>query len=394
MIRLICIAFCLALSGKQLQVEVSAQTAALMNAKTGALLYEKNAFAAFHPASTTKIATLLFILAEKNPNLDSVVKVSAESLKKRPADKNAKFSPHCWYVDGTRMDLKEGELVSLESLFHGLMLVSGNDAANVLAEGVSGSADRFVDQMNQYLKKIGCSATQYRNAHGCSYPDHLSTAYDLCLMTKEGLKIPKFREIVSTASYVKPKSNKQGPMELKQYNRLLRPGAFYYPKAFGIKTGFHNESQNNLVAAAEHEGRTLIAAILGVANSDDRYKDAIRLFEAAFAEVKETRRLFGKENLFSRAIHGAKTGLSAGLDGDLSISYYPSEEPEPRAFVHWETPNLPIRKGQRVGELQIVNEAGDVIAKEELLAKADVKGTFLFVVKEFTRKLFPESIER
>lgn len=383
---LYCISFSLA--AKPLQVEVKAGSAALMNAETGAVLYGKHPYAPIYPASTTKIATALFILAEKRPPLDLMMKVSAESLRMRPLNKNGDYPPHWWYSDGTRMGLREGEMLTVDALLHGLMLVSGNDAANVMAEGFCVTVPGFVEEMNQYLKRIGCNGTRYLNPHGCHHPEHITTAFDLCWMTKEALKIPKFREVVSKLSYMKPKSNKQGPSELKQLNQLLKPGRFHYPKAIGVKSGYHLDAQNTLVAAAVHEGRTLIAAVMGTANTADRYADAIRLFETAFAEAKEIRRLFGPENIFSRQVPGAKIELTAALDRELLISYFPSEEPNPRAFVHWDSPRLPIKKGQPVGEVRIVNEKGDLLATGNLFAKTEVKGTVFFVLKDTVSRFF------
>ena len=115
--------------------------------------------------------------------------------------------------------------------------------------------------------------------------------------------------------------------------------------------------------------------------------DAINLFEAAFAENKEIRRLFGPENIFSRQIPGAKVELTASLDRDLILSFFPSEEPNVRAFVYWETPRLPIKKGQAVGEVRILNEKGELVAQGRLFAKTEVKGTILFVMKDTISRL-------
>lgn len=384
----ILLGWCFFLISKPLEVEVKAASAVLMNADSGAVLYTKHPYAPIYPASTTKIATALFILAEKQPSLEQTMKVSAESLRMRPLNKNGDYPPYWWYTDGTRMGLREGELLTVDSLLHGLMLVSGNDAANVMAEGLCGTVPAFVEEMNQYLKKIGCSGTRFLNPHGCHHPEHISTAFDLCLITQEALKIPKFREVVSKLSYLKPKTNKQAPVELKQINQLLKPGRFHYPKAIGVKSGFHLDAQNTLVAAAVHEGRMLIAAVMGTANASDRYADAIRLFETAFAETKEIRRLFGPENIFSRQIPGAKAEVTAALERELLISFFPSEEPNARAFVHWETPHLPIKKGQAIGEVRIVDEKGNLLAKEPIFAKTEVKGKFFFVLKDTVTRIF------
>jgi D-alanyl-D-alanine carboxypeptidase (penicillin-binding protein 5/6) len=257
-----------------------------------------------------------------------------------------------------------------------------------MAEGLCGSVPAFMEEMNLYLRKIGCNGTRYLNPHGCHHPDHISTAYDLCLMTKVALKIPKFRELVSKVSYMAPKTNKQGPIELKQRNQLLIPGRYHYPKAIGVKTGFHFDAQNTLVAAAVHEGRTLIAAVMGTETPADRYADAVRLFETAFRETKEIRRLFGPENSFSRSVPGAKMELTAALDRELLLSYFPSEEPIVRAFVYWEEPRLPIKKGQKVGVVRISGGKGELLAEGALFSKTEVKGTLLFVLKDTVTRLF------
>ncbi len=382
------ILWCFSLAAKPLQVEVKAGSAVLMNAETGALLYEKHPYAPVYPASTTKIATALFLLAEKVEDLGKTMRVSSDSLKMRLPNQSGDYPPHWWYTDGTRMGLREGEVLTVDSLLHGLMLVSGNDAANVLAEGYSGSVPLFMEEMNQYLGTIGCAGTRFLNPHGCHHPEHVTTAYDLCCMTKEALKIPKFREIFSTVAYMLPRTNKQGPRELKQNNQLMKPGRYFYVKAIGAKSGFHLPAQNTLVAAAEHEGRTLVAAVMGTPTTGERYADAIRLFEAAFSEAKEIRRLYGPENLFAREIPGAKTELAAALKEEIFISFFPSEEPSCRAFVYWDAPRLPIRKGQRVGEVRILDERGQVLAKGDLAAKADVKGTVFFVLKDTVGRWF------
>ena len=373
---------------KPLHVEVTASSLMLMNADTGAILYEKNGHISAYPASTTKIATALFILDEKKPPWDRMLTVSEESLKMKPLNKKGDYPLHWWDADGTRMWLKAGEILSVEMLLHGLMLISGNDAANVLAEGIGGSTVTFQEELNRYLKQIGCLNTHFVNAHGCHHPEHVSTAYDLCLITQKALHFPQFREIVAKTSYMKPKTNKQGPVELKQFNQLIKPGKFQYAKAIGVKTGFHSAAQNTLVAAAEENGRTLIAVVLGTTNSGDRYLDAIRLFEAAFAETKETRRFFGKEHLFTRQVTGAKTVLKAALAEDLNLSYYPAEEPICRAFIHWGSPSLPIRKNEIVGEVRIVNEKGALLGRADLCAKEEVKGTVFFVLQDFMTHLF------
>jgi D-alanyl-D-alanine carboxypeptidase (penicillin-binding protein 5/6) len=235
--------------------------------------------------------------------------------------------------------------------------------------------------MNGYLKELGCQNTQFQNPHGLHHLAHVTTAYDICLVTRRALGLPKFREIVSKPFYMKPGTNKQGPAPIRHTNPLLKEGPFYYPKAIGVKTGFHSHAKNTFVAAAEHEGRTLIGVLLGCAKREDRYQDAIRLFEAAFAESKEESCFFPSGYSFFKELEGAVIPLQAILAEDLKIAYYPSEEPSPRAFIHWEVPSLPIDEGARVGEIHLIDERGALLQKKDLYAKQQVKERFLFWLK-------------
>ena len=379
---ILCVFSVASLIGKPLDIEVTACSAIVMNADTGVILYGKNPHVSAYPASITKIATAAFVLDHKKPNLGQMVTVSAEAVRLRPQNKEGDFPAYWGAIDGTRMGLIRGEIISIEALLHGLMLVSGNDAANAIAEAVSGSVPSFLEEMNAYIRELGCANTQFMNPHGYHHPEHFTTAYDICLITKRALQIPKFREIVSTISYMKPKTNKRPAEEMRQFNPLLKPGKHFYSKAIGVKTGFHSHALNTLVAAAEHEGRTLIAVLLGCPKRAARYQDAIRLFEKAFSETKESRRFFDSEEVFSREISGAKRPLRASLTSPLDLTFYPSEEPVCKAHLHWDIVRLPVRKGQKVGEVRIHSQGGELLQKGDLLAKEEVEGTFFFVLKE------------
>jgi D-alanyl-D-alanine carboxypeptidase (penicillin-binding protein 5/6) len=371
------------LSAKPLQVDVPARSAILMNADTGAILFEKQAHTPSFPASITKVATALFVLDQKQPPMDKRLTVSADALTMKPLKSQEPVPTHWWDHEGTRMWLLKGEVLSLDSLLHGLLLISANDAGNIIAENLSGSVPLFLDELNAYVRSIGCQNTQFRNPHGCHHPEHFTTAYDFCLIANRAFKNPKFREIVSKVSYDKPKTNKQGAKTLTQFNALIKPGKYFYPKAIGGKTGWHSQSLSTLVAAAEHEGRVLVTVILGSAKKQESYKSAIRLFEAAFAEKKETRRFFGPEQIFSRALDGAQKPLIASLSADLNLSFFPSEEPECKAYVQWGSHTLPIKKGQKVGELRLVNQKGELLQQGDLLAREELTGTFLHKLKGF-----------
>lgn len=369
------------LFSKPLQVEIHAKSAILINAETGVVLFEKEADLPCHPASITKIATALYIL--EKVDLSQVAVVTSESLKKKPPKGSWENLPAHWLEeDGTTLGLCKGEELTVEALLHGMMLSSGNDAANVLAEMACGSIPQFIRNLNHALSQIGCSKTRFHNPHGLHHLDHVTTARDMALITARALKIPKFREIVNKRSYRKPRTNKSRETELKQSNRLLQEGPFYYSKAIGVKTGFTSHAKNTLVAAAEHEGRTLIAVLLGCEKREERYVDAIALFENAFAEKPIHRVLVEPSVRYKKELEGSKSPLSAFLQHELAANFYPAEEPSLRAEIHWKIPPLPIKKGTQVGEVLLYNEK-EVIQTVPLRAEKNVHRTFWLALKQF-----------
>lgn len=380
--------FSASLFSKPLEVEVQSKSAILMNGDTGAVLFEKNPHSQTFPASTTKIATALYVL-EKIDDLSQIVTVSRESLKYKPSKGDWSSVPSYWHEwDGTKMGIQTGERISLDALLHGLMMVSGNDAANVLAEAISGTIPQFLDELNQYVSALGCRATFFNNPHGLHHQEHVTTAYDMALITRRALQNPKFCEIVSRLEYLKPKTNKQPEAMLRQRNALLKPGGrFFYSKAIGVKTGFHSSAQNTLVAAAVDQGRTLIAVLLGCDSREGRYLDAKKLFEAAFAETKMKRVYFEKGAAYQKEIEGAKEPLIAYLEREAAVEFYPAEEPEIKAYLYWEVPPFPIAKGQKVGEMRFLDDSGEVVASVPMQAKSEVKSTFLFALKKKWRSL-------
>jgi D-alanyl-D-alanine carboxypeptidase (penicillin-binding protein 5/6) len=382
--------FCCSLHAVLLQREVSAKSAILMNADTGAVLFEKNQHAPAFPASITKIATALYVLEGKNPDLERLVSVSAESIRIKPPRKEWSNLPAYWLeVDGSKMGLVKGEEISVESLLHGLLLASGNDAANVLAESMSRTVPDFVQELNHYLLELGCRNTHFVNPHGLHHPDHVTTAYDMALIAKKAMQNAKFREIVAKVSYQKPATNKHPEEKILQYNHLLRSGRCHYSKAIGIKTGHTSQAQNTLVAAAKQDERTLIAVVLGCEKLYDRYADATALFEAAFAEQKIHRTLFTGDEIYNRIIDGSRTSLQAALSQELAIDYYPAEEPDRlQAQICWSVPRLPIQKGAKVGEIRLIDAHGNRVKSEPLFAREKVQCTFLSMIKDWWNHLF------
>jgi D-alanyl-D-alanine carboxypeptidase (penicillin-binding protein 5/6) len=373
-----------ALEAKPLSVDVKAKSAILINAKNGLILFEKNAHSQAFPASTTKIATALYIL-DNHKDLNKLARVSKEAITCVSAKEKSKSNYTCpayWLEPtGTSFDLKRGELIPIKALLYGAMLCSGNDAANVLAENTEGSINNFIEKLNIYVKSLGCEHTHFCNPHGLHHPRHVTTAYDMALIAQKAMQNPLFRQIVKSTSAQRPKTNLQKAKSIRQFNGLLlKSKANYYPYAIGVKTGYHSQAKNTLVAAAEKDSRMLIAVIFGCETSEERYQDAKKLFKAAFTEPKVKKLVLNKdEATLTHKVKGGKTTLEAYLEENVEVNIYASEEKPIKAFVHWDEKfTLPINTNQRVGEIWVETIDGDILLKQPIFAKKPVYPTFLF----------------
>jgi len=367
--------FVSSLTAQELNVKVSAKSAILYNPDNRTILFQKRAREPQYPASIVKIATALFILDQENIDLQKVCRASKEALTIVPADeKQADFLHYAPYIiehDGVTIGLKEGEGYSVESLLHGLLLASGNDAANVLAEEVGGTIPKFMEDMHLYLQKKGIHQTRFQNPHGLHHPAQMTTAYDMALITGMALENPIFCQTVTTSSY--PFSEQK---ILSSNNRLLKEGKYRYSKYIGGKTGNIASVGYNLVAAAEHEGRRLIAVVLGCKKSDDRYQEAINLFEEAFREKKEKRLLFSKDHeCFLQKIPNCEEPLKAKLDQDVEIQYFPSEESHVNAKLVWYEIQDRVEKSDIVGNLVVENAQGSLLCSAPLFAACTFEKT-------------------
>jgi D-alanyl-D-alanine carboxypeptidase (penicillin-binding protein 5/6) len=370
------------LQAAPLQVDVSARSAILINAETGRPLFEKNPHAPAYPASITKIATALYMLEMQGQRLEEQAVAAHEALAVASASAKQTLAlghpPYRLEPEGSHIGIRVGEVLPLKALLHGLLIASGNDAANVIAHHVAGDVGAFMEDLNLFLKAKGIKETHFLNPHGLHHPDHQTTAHDMALITREALKHPLFRQIVRTVRYPRPGTNKQPETVIVQTNKLLRQGGeHYYPKAIGVKTGHTSHANYTLVAAAEHEGRTLIAVLLDAPDMHQRYRDAIRLFEAAFHEKPIDRVLFTQaHDQFTQPVRGGKReAVQAALKRDFILTYFPAEEPSFRTEVVWRTLKLPIFSGDEVGELRLLGLQGEKIATAPLFALETVEKT-------------------
>jgi D-alanyl-D-alanine carboxypeptidase (penicillin-binding protein 5/6) len=371
------------LEARQLDLDVSAEAAVLMNADTGALLYEKSSQERLYPASTTKLATALYVVALNEEFLgeetaavwDDVASISTRAK----VESNYSHPSHWLETNSSHMGLKVGEVFTIRELLEGHLLVSANDASNVLAHYLGGSIPNFVDELNSYLKSIGCTATEFRNPSGTHDPKHMTTALDLARIASAAFQYPLIREITSSPRFYRKKTKLQDEAYLASTNQLVRRGKYFYPYCIGAKTGWTSHAKSCIVAAASFQGRTLVAVLLKSESRDSMFRDVARLFEAAFAEEGETHEAIPK-GLQAYALHlkHAARPIQADVRSPIHVHYYPSEAPRLRAHVDWQGDlTLPIKEGALIGHVAVCDESGHEYGRQSLYAHRTVKMAWL-----------------
>lgn len=292
---------------------LAAESAVLINAKTGQILYEKNKDAQLFPASTTKVMTAL--LALENKQLDEVVTISHDAS----------------FTEGSRIYLLEGEQMTIEQLLYAMMLESANDAAIALAEAVGGSVSAFADMMNARAAELGAKNTHFETPNGLPNEAHVTSAYDLALIAQEAMKNETFRKIVSTESYNIPPTELQPETRyLHNTNKLLVSTSKVYVDGvkreckyegiLGIKTGYTKAAQSCLVAGAQRDGMEIIGVILR-STPDSQYPDMIKLLDHGFAKYKAVKLLSAGDVVGSVSVQSGSSGsVKLMVDDDIYVS--------------------------------------------------------------------------
>ncbi|MBE6888909.1 MAG: D-alanyl-D-alanine carboxypeptidase [Ruminococcaceae bacterium] len=277
--------------------ELSAVSAILIEAETGTVIYEKNADAQRAMASTTKIMTA--ILTIEAGDLDTEFVADSYAIR----------------VEGTSMGLQEGDRVSRRDLLYGILLPSGNDAANAAAVSVGGSIGGFVDMMNEKAEELGLSSTHFVTPSGLDANGHYTTARDLARLTAYAMENDTFREIVCCKSAQVEYGNPPYLRTLYNSNKMLTR----YNGAIGVKTGFTDNARRCLVSAAERDGVTLIAVTL---NAGDDWNDHTKMLDYGFTQVKS----FPLELSCSERVAVAGTGQSVEVYAEQDeIALLPSQ---------------------------------------------------------------------
>jgi D-alanyl-D-alanine carboxypeptidase len=234
---------------------ISAEHAVVIDGDSGQILWAREANSPVAPASLTKIVTALVTL--DHANLSDRVNIRVDSRR---------------MPESTVMGIYPGEELTVEDLLYGLMLPSGNDAALALAEHVAGTRERFAELMNEKIRSLGFTGSQFVNPHGLDASGHYSTAYDMAMLARDGMRNPVFRDLSAARSYATP--NGKG-YELGNLNQLL----WRYPGADGVKIGFTNAAGRTIVGSAVHDGRRVYVALM---RSNDIYQDSAALLNWVF----------------------------------------------------------------------------------------------------------------
>ena len=255
--------------------QIGCKAAYIVNPSTGKVFYEKNAHQKMYPASTTKILTALVVL--EKCKLTDTAKVTQNAIDLVPSGVSNIY-------------LKPGEELTISALLHTLLIPSANEAANVLAEHVSGSVEAFVELCNTRAKELGCETLHFVNPNGLHDENHYCSAYDLYLIAKECQKYDAFNEIVKTKSYKIPPTNVHHANDrtVTNTNSLLFSNypSYYYPYCTGIKTGTTTPAGECLVASSSKDSINLISVVLGGGTNskglNERFYDTKQLFEFVY----------------------------------------------------------------------------------------------------------------
>ena len=247
---------------------VFAESAIVMEASTGLVLYQKNMNTEHYPASITKIMTVLLALENSSPG--DIVTVSHKAVYDVEAD-------------SSRIWINEGEKLTMQQCLYGILLESANDCAYAVAEHISGNIQDFAKLMTAKAKSLGCKNTNFMNPHGLQDDNHYTSAYDMALIAREALKNESFVKIFSTKVYQIPPTNKQKEIRyLRTHHKILMRNGYSYDGIVGGKTGYTSTSKYTLVTVAKRGDMELICVILKDDSAKNQYNDSERLLDFGF----------------------------------------------------------------------------------------------------------------
>lgn len=347
---------------------VIAETAILMDAASGEVLFEKNADQKMFPASITKLMTILLAL-EHGKLTDEIT-----------------FSHNAIYSiepGSAHIAIQEGETLTLEQVLRAIILRSANEASNGVAEYVDGSIEAFAKHMTARAKELGCKNTNFLNANGLHNENHYTTAHDMALIAKELLKHEEYRSMMSETYYEIQPTNKQTEVRYLhgQHQMLNENSLYYYKDAIGGKTGFTSEALNTLVTYAERDGMELIAVVMKC-NGAEHYTDTASLFDYGFTHYESVKILSAADHTATvkvmetyneKAVERGTITVAPAEDvyhtlpKGTDISDITVEKDLPESI------EAPVKAGQTVGTLNI-SLHGEVLKTVDLVSQDTIDG--------------------
>lgn len=344
-------------------LSVSAGGAALIEAHSGRVLYEKQGDTPLPMASTTKIMTALIAL--ELGELEEMITVPQEAQG----------------TEGSSMYLKAGEKLSLADLLYGLLLTSGNDAAVTLACHFGGSIEGFADMMNEKARELGCENTHFVNPHGLHDANHYTSALDLCTIARAAMEVETFRTMVSTQYY--QTTTGEQVRTLKNKNKTL----WEFEGGCGIKTGYTKKAGRCLVFSAEQEGMLLIGVVL---NCPDMWAEAFSLLRYGFNTYALQSLKDASAPLCEVKVEG---GVKKALPAVLKTGILYPIRKDGTEEVTWELSlseplTAPVQAGACIGKLTLCLNGEAVLCREILAGESISVPDFLWYWKNMTAGFF------
>ncbi|MGE5632495.1 MAG: D-alanyl-D-alanine carboxypeptidase family protein [Caulobacteraceae bacterium] len=346
-------------------MNLKCKSAVLIDYGTGRVIYEQNSHEKLPPASVTKVMTMLLIMEALDSgkiSLEDKVTISSEA-----SSKNSK---------GTMLLLEQGEVRTVKELLYGIAVESANDACIAMAEHISGSEEEFVKLMNKRAKELGANDTNFVNPNGLHAEGHVTSAYDIGIISKELLKHEKIFDFISkymVTVYVGKNNNVK--RELVNKNKMIR----FYKDVDGIKTGFTDQAMYCISVTAKKSNLRLISVIFGSPSTDIRNREARKLLDYGFANYNSFLVARKGDKIKEIAVSkGNIDKINAVTENDISVLINKGEEKNIRKVVNLpEAINAPLKAGDKIGEL-ILYKADVEIGKYNLVSDKDVTRSSFF----------------
>lgn len=376
--------------------DILAKAAVLVDYNTGLMVYGKNEHQELYPASLTKIMTALLVLEAVDSGklaMDQKITASATAFTGLSAD-------------GSTAGIKPGEEMTVQNLLYCMLVVSANEACDILAEAVSGSVSGFVDAMNAKAEALGCENTHFVNPNGLHDPQHYTSAWDLYLMTAAAMKYDAFMAICDTAHVIIPATNMSKERDFWTTNHLIstwRVFGYRNPEAHGIKTGSTDAAGLCLVSSAVRGSLHFVSVILGAERVEVNGVGNIRSFS-------ETTRMFdyGFDNFSYKTIVQESTEIQevpVTLSETDHVTVHPAREVEAllpntlqpedleRDIQLQESVEAPVAAGQKLGTMTVGFD-GVTYAEVDLLASFDVEASRVQALLQSIRNFFAKTSVR